>query len=65
MRPSRIRAGKKWMKIADILNRNKLETNFRCGYQTADFSGYLCKYPFTLLVTLLQRNGLYELDVQW
>lgn len=34
-------------------------------YQTADLSGYLCKYPFILLSTVAHRNGLYVLDVQW
>ena len=55
----------KCTKIAEILKSNKLETNFRCGYQTADFNGYIWSNSFVFSATLSHLNGLYVDDVQW
>lgn len=55
---SRKMAGRKWTKIAEIRNRKRLGTNFRCGYQTADFNGNLCRYPLTFSFTLRHLKGL-------
>lgn len=62
---SRKIAGRKWTKMAEMRNMSRLDTNFRWGYQTADFNGNLCRYPFTFVWTIRQRNGLYALEVQW
>lgn len=62
---SRMMAGMMWTKKAEKRKRETLETNLRCGYHTADFNGYLCKYELMRSCTLIQRNGLRVLVVQW
>ena len=65
VKKSRIYAGKKCTNIAEILNNAKLDTNFRCGYQTADFSGYKCSNWLVLSATWSHWNGLHVDEVQW
>lgn len=61
---SKIYAGIKWTKIAEILN-NKIDgKNLRCGYQTALFSGNSCKKLLISVSIILYRKGLHVLDVQ-
>lgn len=65
VKKSNIRAGRKCMKMAEILKRIMLGINLRWGYQIEDSTGFKCNNGVIRFSTCFQRNGLHVDEVQW